>query len=352
MEGLINNPAAGYNNYNPVPLAYRNSHCGPVTGDGNQGGFKLWRTNGVTIENNWIHHNYGPGAWADTGNANTTFYNNNISNNIDIGIVEEISYNFSITNNYLKDNGWLASLNNTGFPYGAIYISESGSDTSFGGIPKCSEASYSGQGWYPNQSVISNNTLVDNSGSIVLWENSNRYCDDGFDGLCTWVEDALGPFTLDGCGSNFPSATVNTTTYVGNITGNPAKDWWDGCQWWIGNVLVSQNQITFHPAHIAHCTSSVWPTCGAGGIFIIYGGPSEPGWVIPTEITFFKNNVFSTNVYIGPSLFWAWSQGNGDNPVDWAEWSGPTSQGDKCSSSGEQQSGYCTGPFGQDVGST
>ena len=65
IEGLLTNAAAGYVNYNPVPVALQNSHCtdqGPITNDGNWGGFKLWRTNGVLIENNWIHDNYGTGG--------------------------------------------------------------------------------------------------------------------------------------------------------------------------------------------------------------------------------------------------------------------------------------------------
>jgi len=76
------------------------------------------------------------------------------------------------------------------------------------------------------------------------------------------------------------------------------------------------------------------------------------GWVILSQLTFFQNNTWSNNVYNGPSTFYAWNQGNGDNPVSWAEWSGDVSKGDKCSSPGEHQSGACAGPFGQDSGST
>ena len=72
-----------------------------MTPDGDEGGFKLWQTNGVTIKDNYIHNNWGPGAWADTGNANTTFTGNTITDNEGQAIFEEISYNFSITNNYL-----------------------------------------------------------------------------------------------------------------------------------------------------------------------------------------------------------------------------------------------------------
>ena len=60
------------------------------------------------------------------------------------------------------------------------------------GKPSCS-----GQRSYPCQSVISGNTLVNNGGSVFLWQNSNRYCSDGSDMLCTLVAGGhSGPFTV------------------------------------------------------------------------------------------------------------------------------------------------------------
>jgi Right handed beta helix region len=353
LEGTINNPAAGLHNYNPVPPRYRNSHCGHVTGDGNQGGFKLWATNGVTIKDNYIHHNWGAGGWADTNNANTTWIGNTITDNDAGGIDEETSYNFSITHNYLARNDIFDGLGNTHFPNPAIYVSESGSDTTFGGIPACPEPSCAGQGAYPKQSVISHNTLVDNGGSIFLWQNSDRYCGDSFDPACTLVRGPhSGRFTISACRAHLPSSGIDTTTFVGKQTGSPAENWYDGCMWKTQNVSITHNKIYFNPAKIPYCNKTAWPACGAGGMFSEYGGPSGPGgWVVPTDITFFQNNHWSDNVYIGPSTFYAWNQGNGENPVSWADWTGQVSDGDKCSSAGERHSGYCTGPFGQDAGS-
>ncbi len=357
FSGLLNNSAIGWSRYNPVPPRYRNSHCGIVTPDGDQGGFKLWQTNGVTIKDNYIHNNWGPGAWADTDNANTTFTGNTITDNEGEAIIEEISYNFSITNNYLADNGWIDGLNNSGFPTAAIYVSESGSDTAFGGVPACAEASCADQGSYPKQSVISRNTMVDNSGNVFIWQSADRYCTDGYDDGCTLVDGgSSGPFTPAGCRSNLPSATISTTTYVGNKTGSPSEDWWDGCLWRAANVSITNNIIDFNPADITDCTRTDWPDCGAGGIFSDYSSTSTykspGGWVIPTQLTFFQNDTWSDNTYNGPSTFYAWNQGNGDNPVSWADWTGRVSAGDRCTSSGERASGHCTGPFGQDAGST
>ena len=352
FSGLLNNPAIGWKNYNPVPAQYRNPECGQVTGDGNQGGFKLWQTNGVTIEDNYIHNNWGPGGWADTDNANTTWRRNTITENEGEAIIEEISYNFSITDNRIADNDWADGLNNPDFPQPAIYISESGSDTTFGGVPACKEPSCASQPSYPDESVISNNLLINNGGGIFLWQSSNRYCSDGSDGACTLVDG--GAFTISACKKNISSASVDTTTFSGKKTGSPSADWWDGCLWKTENVSVTRNIIDFNRASIMHCVRTTWPACGANGIFSEYGSPpnKEPGWIVPTELTFWQNNKWSDNLYNGPSMFYGWNQGNGDNPVSWADWSGNTTNGDKCGSAEERQSGYCAGPFGEDIGST
>ena len=114
-SGLLNNSAIGWKNYNPVPAQYQNPQCGPVTPDGDQGGFKLWRTDGVTIKDNFVHDNWGPGAWNDTGNANTTINGNAFTDNEGPAVMEEISYNFSITGNYMAGNNITDGLANAGF---------------------------------------------------------------------------------------------------------------------------------------------------------------------------------------------------------------------------------------------
>jgi hypothetical protein len=354
FEGPQNNSQIGWKNYNPVPLRYRNPQCGSVVPDGDEGGFKLWQSDGVTIEGNYIHNNWGPGAWADTDNANTTFADNAIVDNDDEGIVEEISYNFSISDNYLADNGRVGGLSNSAFPTPAIYISESGSNTSLGGVPACPAVACANQPSYVSQSMIVGNTLVNNAGSVFLWQNSDRFCGDSWDGDCTLVKHGRpGPFTLAGCKSNLRSASFDAATYAGRRTGSPAADWWDGCLWRTENVLVAHNFIDFNPADIKDCNKTDWPACGAGGVFSNSGSPPDKvkWWVVSTDLTFFQGNTWSDNVYNGPSTFYAWTQGNGGNPVSWAQWTGALSRGDKCSSPGSRSSSSCTGPFGQDAGS-
>lgn len=356
FEGLLANSAIGWEKYNPVPKRYRNSRCGTVVGDGDQGGFKLWQTNGVTVKDNYIHNNWGPGIWADTNNANTTYLGNVITNNDGEAIIEEISYNFSIRNNYIADNGWPDGLDNPKFPTPAIYVSGSGSSSALGTIPACQEPSCAHQSSYPNRSVITGNTFVNNGGGVFLWQDSDRHCSSGFDQVCTLqAGGASGPFSLASCKSNLPTASINLTTFTGNRTGAPREDWWDGCLWQTANVSVINNTIDFNPLDIPHCDKAAWPDCGANGIFSEYGiAPpydSYGGWVIASQLTFFQNDIWSHNVYNGPSTFYAWNQGSADNPVSWADWTGAVTKGDRCSSLSERTSGACTGPFGQDSAS-
>jgi hypothetical protein len=342
-EGLLTAPWVRWKNYNPVPTKYRNTHCGTVVGSGNYGAFKLWETDNVTVAGNYIHNNYGPGVWADTNNANTSITNNVITNNDAQGIIDEVSYNFSITDNYIAGNDRVG-ITNPGYPAAAIYISESGSDTMFGGVP----------GKYRNQSIISGNTLVNNPAGVFLWQNSNRACSDGSDIPCTLVKQSgKKVFTVSSCAKNLSTALINTKTFQSVDTGTPKADWYDGCMWRTENVSITRNLFVFNPAAVPNCTQKLWPYCGATGIFSQYGGPaSEPGWVVATDITFFQHNVWSHNVYKGPWKFYAWNLGNNRNPVTWAAWTGRLSKGDKCTSAQERQSGACIGPFGQDAGST
>ena len=357
LSGRLTNPALDWHERNPIPPEFRNPHCGSVQGDGNQGGFKLWGTNGVMVRNNWIHHNWGVGGWADTNNANTTWTGNTITDNENGAIWEEISYNFSITNNYIARNNLTDGPANPEFPMSAIYISESGSDSKNGGVPECTMASclQSRMPGYPKRSVIQNNTLVDNGGGVFLWQNSNRHCNDGYDRVCTLVKGgAKGPFSMARCAANLSTAALDRTGYAGKVTGSPPENYWDGCMWQTQNVSVTRNRVDFNPANILGCSDKTWSACGANGVFSQYGGPNSnaDGSDVATQITFFQNNRWSNNVYNGPSKFYAWNQGNQENPVSWADWTAPVTKGDLCSSLEEQRGGSCTGPFGQDAGST
>ena len=83
---------------------------------------------------------------------------------------------------------------------------------------------------------------------------------------------------------------------------------------------VTRNRIDFNPANIFGCTAQAWPACGANGVFSQFGGPNAQagGADVPTQITFFQNNRWSQQRLPGPSTFYAWNQGNPENPVSWA----------------------------------
>jgi parallel beta-helix repeat protein len=73
------------------------------------GGGKAWETRHLTFKSNYVHDNGGPGLWADTNNIYTTFEGNTIHNNWGAGIYYEISYDATITNNIITDNGMPSS---------------------------------------------------------------------------------------------------------------------------------------------------------------------------------------------------------------------------------------------------
>jgi parallel beta-helix repeat protein len=293
---------------------------------GCSGGGKLWEVNGADITGNYVHDNGNVGIWADTDNTGINISGNTISNNYAEGIIIEISYNFSITNNTLTHNMWAGGAAMAGqniFP--AIYISESGADSR---VP----------GKLSGVAEVNDNTFTDNWSGITLWENSNRFCSDGSDNACTLVEPSV--FTQASCAANLPTAVAGTST------GSPSADYYDGCRWKTQNVQVSGNVFKFTPANIPNCT--VANLCGFNGLFSNYGSTVPYTSVaVPTAIAFHQGNTFQNNTYTGPWNFWAWNFGN---PITWGEWTAPVT--DSCGDSGEIQSGECTSGFGQDAGST
>ncbi|HEY7611664.1 MAG TPA: right-handed parallel beta-helix repeat-containing protein [Gemmatimonadales bacterium] len=69
------------------------------------GGTKFTSTDGLTVRNNWVHHNFGPGLWTDIDNVNVLIEGNTIEDNGAYGIQHEISYAAVIRNNIVRRNG-------------------------------------------------------------------------------------------------------------------------------------------------------------------------------------------------------------------------------------------------------
>ena len=134
FEGRLTNSAIGWSNYNPVPMRYRNAHCGQVTPDGDEGGFKLWETDGVTIKDNYIHNNWG----RVSGRTPTTLTRRTPATRSPTTTTMRSSRRSPTTSRspattWPTTAGWAGWA--TKVPHPAIYVSQSGSDRTFGGVP-------------------------------------------------------------------------------------------------------------------------------------------------------------------------------------------------------------------------
>ncbi len=135
---------------------------------------KLWIEYDTDVTNNWIHSNHSQGIWADVLNTDVRISGNYIANNWGIGIFYEVSYNAEITDNRFENNGWVSGSQNSTFPTGAIYFSESGYN-------EAAEPN-NGSGF----TAVDGNLFINNWDGIVLWENADRYCTNGLPlGSCT-----------------------------------------------------------------------------------------------------------------------------------------------------------------------
>jgi hypothetical protein len=274
------------------------------SGCGCSGGGKFWDVNGAVITDNWVHGNESVGLWADTNNRGFDISGNYISDNFSYGLIYEISYNALIKDNVFERNGAGGGKNSQGFPVSAIYVSESGSDSR---VP----------GKYGQSFEITGNSFLNNWGGVILWENSNRFCNSPSNtstGVCTLVAPSVA--TISSCSAQH----IAQATYYGD------------CRWKTQNVEVNHNVFEFDPASLGSaCTLA--NECGFQGIFSEYG--TYPSWSpykgtsVENHITFGQNNQFSQNTYNGPWRFMVQAQ---NNNVTWAKWRAR--------------------PFSQDAGST
>lgn len=69
------------------------------------GGAKFVQINGLSVTNNYSHDNFGAGLWTDIENSNVDIGFNQLANNRGAGIIHEISYNATIHDNTITDDG-------------------------------------------------------------------------------------------------------------------------------------------------------------------------------------------------------------------------------------------------------
>jgi hypothetical protein len=99
-DGLIDGNEISYNNYAHISSGWE------------AGGTKFANTNRLTVSNNCVHHNGGPGLWTDIDNMDTLYEGNIAFNNDKEGIFHEISFDAVIKGNLVGQNaekgvGWL-----------------------------------------------------------------------------------------------------------------------------------------------------------------------------------------------------------------------------------------------------
>lgn len=271
-----------------------------VPGCGCTGGGKFWNVNGATVRYNWIYGNHAVGLWADTNNRGFDIEHNYFQGNYDVGLVYEISYNALIKANVFLRNGIGQGPHNAGFPDGAIYISESGSDRRVATR-------------YNQTFAITGNLFTDNWSGVILWENANRFCgspDNSSSTDCTLADPTV--------------ANLRTCTRSNLRDAKPGRspDYFDLCRWKTQNIEVSGNSFNFTPASIGRsCT--VANGCGFVGIFSEWG--TDPSWspyqgqAVEDSITFDQDNRFADNIYTGPWRFVTHQLGA---IVSWETWRG------------------------------
>lgn len=256
----------------------------PYAGCGCTGGMKLWAVNGADIRNNWVHHNRGPGIWADTNNNDFLIENNLIEANDGMGIFYEISYNAVIRGNTIRNNAWkqgqeFAARKDT-FPIGAIYLSEAGGEPL---IPART-----------SQLEITGNDFTNNYGGVVGWENADRFCGTNTTADCTRL------------------AKTSECVQPG-ISSEPL---YSRCRWKTQHLNIHHNTFAHDPAVIG-CTSY----CGRSALFANFG--TWPDWspykgkVVQEAITFKQDNRWHDNTYSGPWRFTPYDMGHNDPPAVW-----------------------------------
>jgi len=159
QEGFAAHGSGGL--YKGNVIAYNNIKL-KVSVGWEAGGGKCWGTTNFTFSYNWVVDNGGNGVWCDTNNIYTTIDHNVVVNNTGAGIYDEISYNGSITDNVVEDNGMPSS---PGHGQRLRYLWDAG--IQLRGTGSLSSGS---------PFVISGNTVIHNYNGIALLQSpDDRY---------------------------------------------------------------------------------------------------------------------------------------------------------------------------------
>jgi hypothetical protein len=148
------------------------------------GGSKFANTESLTVRNNHVHHNMGPGLWTDIRNRHTLYEGNLVEDNASMGIFHEISYDAVIRCNTVRRN----AVNDDPWLYGAqILISASQNVEVFGNVVTVDAAGGNGicvinqqrgEDWYSRNNYVHHNTVVflgtaGQTGAAADWDQQN-----------------------------------------------------------------------------------------------------------------------------------------------------------------------------------
>lgn len=176
-------------------IAYNNTQN--VTSGFEEGGAKLSGTSGLVVQDNYIHDNTGPGLWTDMDAIYSTVTGNVIANNTGEGVLNEISHDTVISNNWVTSNsvashnwlwgsGILISTSDNATVWGNILV---GDGNGISGIQQNRGSGPYGVRLLANL-YVQDNSVVDSGitgvaesggGTDVYWRN-NRYVHDSYQG--------------------------------------------------------------------------------------------------------------------------------------------------------------------------
>jgi hypothetical protein len=180
-------------------------------------GLKLFFAENITIDDDWVHDNYGVGLWPDTDNAGFDMSHDIIASNWGRGIMYEVSSNANITDDYIygnlwaSDGSWPTCTGNSqapcqygeagngsgrggpgGFTYTALYLSGSGgSDT---------------PSRYQDQMNVTGDDFDNNWGGIYAHMTEDQWC-----GSLFFATGSNGTSTSETC------PTDDYSTYSGDL---------------------------------------------------------------------------------------------------------------------------------------
>lgn len=179
------------------------------------GGGKFSSTNGLLLQKNYVHDNYGPGFWCDTDNINTTYDSNTIVHNQSSGIQHELSFAAVVKNNTLSGNGYVAA---SWLWNGQISIQNSSNVSVYGNTVQVPASGANGI------AIINQNR---GSGPMGEWISQNNSV---YNNTITYLGSGGGTGMVNDTGSHpVLGNSFQSNTYVVNV-GTMASEHW----WWFG----------------------------------------------------------------------------------------------------------------------